>query len=527
MWTRYFNKGKQKPVLGSYIDWSNPKTKGLIFCTIANEGTGKTLNDLTGNGHNATLNSAPTGTWVGGEKGHAVNLLGTSTTGGSIPDHDDLSPSEMTMLSWVNRDTNNAAEEHIASKHYQRQYGVYNNKLYYLAYNSWGGWPAGMISSTSTLDAGNWYQCIASYDGTNGKIYVNGELETSTAKNAMSTNFINNMGWGCYDGNNYYFNGQIDCIMMWNRALSDQEIKQLYEDPYCFIKNPLEMSFLEALGATFVSATNVLKYHTLGYANNLLNLKYHILSLVSSNTILKYSIREFVSKTSGLLYNVNNFVSQTSNLLYNLRGFVNNTSILKYDVRGFVNNTVNLLYSISTALSLVANSVIVKYNINNYVNSGTIIKYDIRDFVNSTKNLLYDIRGYVSNQRVIKYNLFNFVSKTSNLLYNLSEVVSTILGYPFYNMIGTGTKYNQTIKYNRIPYLISQLKTLRYHIALYSVEKSVALIYNIRNYIGQTTVLRYNIGFVKELVLRAHITLERVLRAPTSLVRTIRAKLEG
>ena len=71
---------------------------------------------------------------------------------------------------------------------------------------------------------GKWYHVVATYDGTNQKIYVNGVLEntrgsagyrapsitTKIARRGQGTNFIN---------------GTLDDVRIYNRALSAAEVQ--------------------------------------------------------------------------------------------------------------------------------------------------------------------------------------------------------------------------------------------------------------------------------------------------------------
>lgn len=77
-----------------------------------------------------------------------------------------------------------------------------------------------------------WYHYVFVVDENGGKIYVDGELidQASWTGNPASVN--NNFTWkigGKYDPNlNYWYNGKIDDLAIWNRALTPQEINSLY-----------------------------------------------------------------------------------------------------------------------------------------------------------------------------------------------------------------------------------------------------------------------------------------------------------
>ncbi len=75
-----------------------------------------------------------------------------------------------------------------------------------------------------------WYTVVATWDGTQWQVYVNGALKVSNISTGgtfgASTDSIT-IGADLFDalaGHPYYFNGIIDDILLYNRALSDSEV---------------------------------------------------------------------------------------------------------------------------------------------------------------------------------------------------------------------------------------------------------------------------------------------------------------
>ncbi len=88
----------------------------------------------------------------------------------------------------------------------------------------------GINSDTSKLHTGKWYQCVYTYDGKKARIYVDSKLKieqnaTLTYAPNFKDLFIGRNGSTNYP---YYFNGAIDEIRIYNRALSANAINQLY-----------------------------------------------------------------------------------------------------------------------------------------------------------------------------------------------------------------------------------------------------------------------------------------------------------
>ena len=74
-----------------------------------------------------------------------------------------------------------------------------------------------------------WYFLAVTKDGSNVRTYVNGNLENTCAYSGTDTNSnIWEIGRQNYGGDNYYFDGAIDDVRIYNRVLSASEVAQLY-----------------------------------------------------------------------------------------------------------------------------------------------------------------------------------------------------------------------------------------------------------------------------------------------------------
>ena len=85
------------------------------------------------------------------------------------------------------------------------------------------------------VNIGKWFHFVMTVDSTNGRLYLNGKFASSTSWRTPPSAFSNNLSWiigGRYNRNDpddRYFKGKLDDIGIWNRALTDQEITQLYQ----------------------------------------------------------------------------------------------------------------------------------------------------------------------------------------------------------------------------------------------------------------------------------------------------------
>jgi hypothetical protein len=91
------------------------------------------------------------------------------------------------------------------------------------------------LNALASINLGNWQHLVYVADGTILKVYVNGILQLGTDLKVGGTVFSNTdkplvIGNGGGYGENYYFQGAIDDLKMYNRALSSSEVKALFDE---------------------------------------------------------------------------------------------------------------------------------------------------------------------------------------------------------------------------------------------------------------------------------------------------------
>jgi prepilin-type N-terminal cleavage/methylation domain-containing protein len=82
--------------------------------------------------------------------------------------------------------------------------------------------------SSAAIKTGSWIHGVFTYDGVTLRAYVNGSLIGSAAKTLDNTNTIFTIGRWDSAHANYYFDGRIDDVRAYNRALSAVEVTALY-----------------------------------------------------------------------------------------------------------------------------------------------------------------------------------------------------------------------------------------------------------------------------------------------------------
>jgi flagellin-like protein len=195
------------------------------------EGSETTTYDNSGNGNNGTLVNGPT--WTSGKIESAVNFDGTDDYV-SVPDADSLDfTTAMTVMAWVKLD-DITADHWVASKsgYVDGEFATWR-----IGYISWSGfvflfreWD-GVVSSTTFPTTGTWYHIAATYDGSHTKIYVNGVLEGTLAYSTPIevTDYPLYIGSGSWaETPELFFDGTIDEVRVYDRALSAVEISDIY-----------------------------------------------------------------------------------------------------------------------------------------------------------------------------------------------------------------------------------------------------------------------------------------------------------
>ena len=83
------------------------------------------------------------------------------------------------------------------------------------------------VNSGVSIDDNSWHQCVASFDGTNLSLYVDGIFAIASPIVANRLNTRGTIGIRA-DLIDEYWNGGIDDVRIYNRALSSNEVAELY-----------------------------------------------------------------------------------------------------------------------------------------------------------------------------------------------------------------------------------------------------------------------------------------------------------
>ncbi|MCJ7664414.1 MAG: LamG domain-containing protein [Desulfobacterales bacterium] len=203
------------------------------------EGSGTTANDSAGS-NNGTLVNGPV--WTSGQIGGALSFDGVNDyvdmgdpADGSL---DFGAGDSFTLSLWFKRDVINVDHTLISKREVidginneGYSWRIYNNKLY--AGIEGTNTVATAITGNTTIGANQWYHAVFVRDVAADKIYLylNGISDTDPVTDATTTTLANTYKfmigrWEYYD---LYFDGLIDDVRVYKKALSAGEVEQLYQ----------------------------------------------------------------------------------------------------------------------------------------------------------------------------------------------------------------------------------------------------------------------------------------------------------
>jgi hypothetical protein len=205
---------------------------GLVAAYGFNEGTGTTVSDASGNGITGAINGA---TWTtGGKYGSALSFNGSSS-------YVDLGnpaalqiTGSITWSAWVKAAADPADDGQIVAKSDETSGWQFKTSpdtgphTFGVAVSS-GANTRAQRYSTAVRSLNAWYHVAGVYDAAARTldIYVNGVLNDGTLRNTIPASQLNsavNVNIGRRTGG-YYFNGIIDELRIYNRALSATEVQ--------------------------------------------------------------------------------------------------------------------------------------------------------------------------------------------------------------------------------------------------------------------------------------------------------------
>lgn len=214
-------------VMAAFPLQASAASSGPVAAWSFDEGTGTTAEDVTGNGHDGTV-EAPAG-WTKGRYGDALHFPGTSEGGCvTVPDSPALGlGEEFTVEAWAKSlDVHN---EPVLTKadgggtSYALSIGFGEDGQAEATVADGGGeWE---LLAPDAVEPDVWTHLAVTYDGAHLRLYVDGGLAATKAIAGLDLTAEGPLHIGCAPPLGSTFLGSIDEVKVYNRALSSDEVQ--------------------------------------------------------------------------------------------------------------------------------------------------------------------------------------------------------------------------------------------------------------------------------------------------------------
>ncbi len=267
--------GILNPTTGRFVDMVSPVNRlcplnrGLGAWWLGLPGTtgGARLMDVMNlgpHGHHGTLtNMDPATDWKSSDRLGGFVALDYDGTNDfvDVPDHPDLKPaSALTIMAWIRIPGTTPSFSAIIEKARSAPSASEANG-YVLTVNALNQLRLDLTGTAATgttlLETDEWWHVAGWWDGADIKVFVNAVEEASIAKTSITYNTGNlNIGRDKFSPTGRVFNGLIDDVRIFNRALTVAELEYVisdsqkgYPDTLNWIEEPA-VTFVEPAGGT-------------------------------------------------------------------------------------------------------------------------------------------------------------------------------------------------------------------------------------------------------------------------------------
>jgi hypothetical protein len=193
-------------------------------------GTGTSLTDNSGNSNTGTLTNGPvwkaSGCFAGSRQALDFDGLNDYI---NIPANSAYNTNMFTVEFWVKANSSQVGNfRGIVDKGRYTGSGQSSQDWYFITYAGNGVIILGLpgVGEVWFGTDGNWHHITGTYDGTTLRGYLDGVLDNDLPTGTRSSPSANGITVGCTQSNDYYFNGQIDELRLWNTARTATEIRE-------------------------------------------------------------------------------------------------------------------------------------------------------------------------------------------------------------------------------------------------------------------------------------------------------------
>jgi serine/threonine-protein kinase len=207
--------------------------RGLVGWWKLNEGAGTRVTDSSGNGNHGAIQESAT--WDEGKIGKALNFNGKDACA-TVPNSASLQiTGDLTIAFWMRKNSDAGDFSRLVGKGSDkpRNYGVWleagGGKR--ILFQQWDASARELLSmySKSQLEVGTWYHVAAVVNGNTASVYINGQIDASGTRAAGTPGVSNDPLTFAFGIMHSHFSGLLNDIRIYNRTLSEDEIRQLGE----------------------------------------------------------------------------------------------------------------------------------------------------------------------------------------------------------------------------------------------------------------------------------------------------------
>jgi prepilin-type N-terminal cleavage/methylation domain-containing protein len=204
------------------------QAEGFLGYWNFDEGGGSIAMDVSGNGNNGTWSGTQAGTsgyYSAGKVGSWAGFFNGSNDYVITTNNINVG-SSFSIVVWVNPNSGMAGGDRIAETNYGTGFYLGTTGTgYQLIVDD----PASGTCSGGTLTPNAWQQVVGVYNGSVGSLYVNGSLAIGNCTGFSSPTSSLPLYIGSkHGGGANFWEGSIDDLRIYNRALSATEIQEIY-----------------------------------------------------------------------------------------------------------------------------------------------------------------------------------------------------------------------------------------------------------------------------------------------------------
>ncbi len=303
------SKYNYKPPQGITVDHNHPLAQGLVYCVLFNENSGNILKDLSAQNDNTLLLNGPA--WSGDYSGSLFFDGSNDTAVSQIGSTFYNFKKELSVFTIYKRIT-------VPSLGYFGQ-SVFNsdngntnvwmfhngggNSLYFGVYTT-----SGLKNpAAQTINSNQWYSLGGTYNGAQVRFYIDGNLRSTTnTTEDIKVSPNSQIQFGKDPRYGFYHSCNQALCYVYNRGLTEEEIRSLHENPYQFINNPASIQFsifqqkyktlgtssinsIESFGSNYVAGPIGIKAPSVPISENFgnINLKVDDFDYIKKNIINK------------------------------------------------------------------------------------------------------------------------------------------------------------------------------------------------------------------------------------------------